>query len=175
MAKVTFTKLGLKAEAPVKTIVWNNQTIEIKQYLPLNERMDLIANTINNTADENNYYNPCRLDVFKQIFIIEKYTNISFTDKQKEDCVKLYDAFYLTGLLKEIISNIPEEELKYINQAIDETIKSIYAYKNSVMGVINVLKQDYSNTKFDMEALENILKNNSEDFGFLKDVMEKLG
>lgn len=175
MAKVTFSKLGLKTEAPVKTINWNEQMIEVKQHLPLNDRLELIEKTINFTVDENNYYNPCKLDVFKNIFMIEYYTNITFTDKQKEDTGKIYDAFYLTGLLKEILDNIPEEELVYLNQAIDDTIKSVYAYKNSAMGIVAALKQDYSNVNFDMTALENILKNNSEDIEFLKEVVEKLG
>lgn len=175
MAKVTYNKLGLKAEAPIKTITWNEQMIEVRQHLPLNDRLELIEKTINSTVDENNYYNPCKLDVFKNIFMIEYYTNITFTDKQKEDVGKLYDSFYLTGLLTEIMNNIPEVERNYIDIAIDDTIKSVYSYKNSAMGIMAALKQDYNNVNFDMSMIENILKNNGEDLGFLKEIMNKLG
>ena len=38
MAKVSFTKLGLKTNQEVKTIEWNEQIIEIKQYLPIEKK-----------------------------------------------------------------------------------------------------------------------------------------
>ena len=41
--------------------------------------------------DNNNFANPVKLNVFLRLEIIFNYTNISFTDKQKEDLVKLYD------------------------------------------------------------------------------------
>ena len=46
MAKVSFTKLNLKANNEVKTITWNDQEIEVKQYLAL--------------KDQKNYYHHVR-------------------------------------------------------------------------------------------------------------------
>ena len=59
MAKVSFNKLGLTKEIPGMTFEWNNQTIEVKQYLSLDAKLELIQNIINATVDEHNYYNPC--------------------------------------------------------------------------------------------------------------------
>jgi hypothetical protein len=39
MAKVAFNKLGLKMNQETKNIVFNGQSIEIKQYLPINEKL----------------------------------------------------------------------------------------------------------------------------------------
>ena len=48
MAKVAFTKLGLKLNKDnVKTITFNDQEIEIKQYLPVNDKLALISRVIN--------------------------------------------------------------------------------------------------------------------------------
>ena len=55
MAKVSFTKLGLKLNSEVKTIQFNGQDIEIKQYLPVNDKLELISNVINLAHDENNF------------------------------------------------------------------------------------------------------------------------
>ena len=57
MAKVAFTKLGLKLNKDNKTIVWNDQEIEIKQYLPINEKLVLISNVLNFCADDKKFYN----------------------------------------------------------------------------------------------------------------------
>jgi hypothetical protein len=42
MAKIAFTKLGLKPNKEIKTIVWNEQTIEVMQYLPVNDKLELM-------------------------------------------------------------------------------------------------------------------------------------
>jgi hypothetical protein len=57
-----------------------------------------------------NYSNPVKIEVFKNLEIIFAYTNLSFTDKQKEDLPKLYDMLVSSGVLNKIIENIPNEE-----------------------------------------------------------------
>ena len=42
MAKVSLTKLGLKVNQDIKTIEFNEQIIEVKQYLPINNKLELI-------------------------------------------------------------------------------------------------------------------------------------
>ena len=39
MAKVSLTKLGLKVNQDAKSIEFNEQIIEVKQYLPINEKL----------------------------------------------------------------------------------------------------------------------------------------
>jgi hypothetical protein len=44
--KPTFAKLGLKMNNSVNTIMFNDQEIEVNQYLPINDKLDLIAAVI---------------------------------------------------------------------------------------------------------------------------------
>jgi hypothetical protein len=108
MAKLAFSKLGLKVNNQVVNINYNEQIIEVKQYISVNDKLKLISDVINNSYDEqNNFANPVKMKVYTGIGIIEYYTNINFTDKQKEDTVKLYDSFESNGLLNQIINVIP--------------------------------------------------------------------
>ena len=84
MAKIGFTKLSLKRKNEVKTITINNNQIEIKQYLPVNEKLDLIARVINGAHDQNNFPNPIKIEVIGTLEIIMAYTNISFTESKKK-------------------------------------------------------------------------------------------
>jgi len=61
MAKVALTKLGLKPNSETKIIEWNGQSIEVKQYLPIEETLRLISTILNETVDDNPYYNSCKL------------------------------------------------------------------------------------------------------------------
>ena len=64
MAKLAFTKLGLKANNQIKTVLFNEQEIEVKQYLPINNKLELISNVINASHDDNNFANPVKVSVF---------------------------------------------------------------------------------------------------------------
>ncbi|MBR6516149.1 MAG: hypothetical protein IKT40_04765 [Bacilli bacterium] len=81
MAKVSFTKLGLTKSQDFVELHLNEQVIEVKSYLPVNEKLELISNVINLSADDNNFANPVKVMVYSTLEIIEAYTNISFTDK----------------------------------------------------------------------------------------------
>jgi len=64
------------------------------------------------------------------------YANINLTEKQGEDTVKLYDLFTSSGFAKEVLKNVPEEEIQYVCDGVEKTIQSIYEYKNSLMGIL---------------------------------------
>ena len=112
MAKLAFSKLGLKNNNQVVNINYNEQTIEVKQYISVNDKLKLISNIINNTVDEHSFCNPVKVKVYLLIGIIENYTNISFTEKQKEDIVKLYDLIQSNGLFDKILEAIADTKIK---------------------------------------------------------------
>ena len=102
------------------------------------------------------------------------YTNISFTEKQKEDIPKLYDLLEENGVIKDIISQIPEDEYNFIIDGINKTVDAVYAYNNSVLGILESVSQDYSNLDFDIEKIQQAISN-PENLELLKDVLTKLG
>ena len=62
--KPTFSKLGIKINTNVNTAIINGQEIEVKQYLPVQQKLELIGNAINNAMDENNFNNIIKFKVF---------------------------------------------------------------------------------------------------------------
>ena len=174
MAKIGFTKLSLKRKNEVKTITINNNQIEIKQYLPVNDKLDLIARVINGAHDQNNFPNPIKIEVIGTLEMIMAYTNISFTEKQKEDIPKLYDLLEENGVIKDIISQIPEDEYNFIIDGINKTVDAVYTYNNSVLGILEAVSQDYSNLDFDIQKLQNDIAN-PENLKLVKEILTKLG
>ena len=174
MAKIAFTKLGLKKKDEVKTVNVNNNVIEVKQYLSINDKLEMIGRMINQSADANNFSNPVKLDMFTSLEIIFTYTNLSFTEKQKEDLVKLYDLLEENGIFDIIIQAIPQVEYNSIIDAVQSCSEAIYTYKNSVMGILEDVVADYSAVNLDANNIAEKL-NNPENMAFLKDVLTKLG
>ena len=174
MAKIAMTKLGLTKNNQVKEVSFNSQKIEVKQYLPVEDKLDLISDIINSSVDENAFYNPCRINIYTVLNIIFEYTNINFTDKQKEDVYKLYDLFVGAGLADMIIQAIPRDEIVFIENGVMETIESIYSYRISVMGILDNISADYSNLELDASKIQSELAD-KENFGFLREVLAQLG
>ena len=174
MAKLAFSKLGLKNNNQVVNINYNEQIIEVKQYISVNDKLKLISDIINSTIDEHNFCNPVKVKVYLLIGIIENYTNISFTEKQKEDIVKLYDLIQSNGLFDKILEAIPAEEFNDLVNSTWDSIDAIYTYNNSAMGVLDNIGRDYKDMEFDAEAIQAKLAN-GENVEFLKDVLAKLG
>lgn len=174
MAKIAFTKLGLKLNKEIKTITWGDQEIEIKQYLPVNEKLDMITRILNSSADEMRFYNIGKIEIVTALEFIFTYTNINVTDKQKEDICKLYDLFVSSGFYDAIIAEIPEDEQEWIEDVTMNVIESIYAYQNSIMGILDTVSQDYDNLNLDATEIQKKL-GDPENMALLKSIMTKLG
>ena len=174
MAKVSFTKLGLKKNEEVGILHINEQDIEVKQYLPINEKLELISSVINSAADENNFSNPVKENVFLTLEILYHYTNINFTDKQKEDPVKLYDLVVSSGLVNKVTDLIPEEELDEVINGVAQSVKAIYTYRNSVLGILESISQDYSALNLDATEIQQKLAD-PDNMELLKQILTKLG
>lgn len=173
MAKVSFAKLGLKMDQEIKTIKFNEQEIEIKQYIPIEAKLQFIENVLNQSAVDMYFYNQGKIEVFFAMEVIYNYTNINFTDKQKDDILGLFDKFVSTGLYKEILNNIPTSEIEFLKEVIQDQIKEIYRYRDSVLGIMETMKTDYNNLDLDIDKLTQELTEN-ENLGLVKEVIEKL-
>ncbi len=177
MAKISYTKLGINKEElnKVQTVEYNGQTIEVKQYLPVTEKSELITRVLNNSVDENNgYYNLLKMDMYLALEIVYAYSNISFTEKQKEDSAKLYDMLNASRVLNLIIGLVPEGEFYYLNKTVHEMANNIVAYRNSAMGIMERITTDYSNLDLDASAIQKELADPN-NMTLLKDILTKLG
>jgi hypothetical protein len=174
MAKLTFNKLGLTKNQDIKTIEFNDQIIEVKQYLPVNDKLTLISDVINLSADENNFANPIKTDIYFYLELVSFYTNITFTDKQKEDPCKLYDLLEGSGLLEQIYLTIPEGERSAISNGVSRSVRAVYDYRNSVYGILDAISTDYNNLDLDATNIQEKIAN-PENLTLLKDVLTKLG
>ena len=174
MAKVTFTKLGLKKNEDIKTIQICGQDIEVKQYLPIQEKLELIGRIIDNSANNNNFENPVHLELYTNFEIIAAYTNITFTEKQREDIGKTYDLLFGNKVINDILAWIPKGEYDIIANGVKDTIKAMYAYKNSLLGILETISQDYSNLNLEASEIQQKIAD-PQNMEFLKSVLTKLG
>ena len=179
MAKVPFSKLQASVNSSNEVRFYCNKAgeqinYEVKTYLPFKDKLDLVSRIINYSLDDNNFYNPMRVQMFMTLEIVFAYTNLSFTDKQKEDLFKLYDILISSGIFADVFEAIPKSEYEKIYEGVWATIDSVYAYKNSAMGILDSIVNDYSNLELDAANLQKSIAD-PENLELLRQVLAKLG
>ena len=165
---------SLEINQEIEKVEWQNKEIEVKQYLPIEKKLEMISRIINSSIDDNGYYNPAKVYIFTIIEIINEYSNIDFTEENMENIFNLYDLLVSTGLSAKIYSALNPFEIQQIQSWISELITSIYQYKNSIVGIFDIIKEDYSGLELDAEKIQDLL-GNKEDLQLLHDVMTKMG
>ena len=174
MAKPTFAKLKLTLQEPIKKFNWGEQEIEVKQYISIQDKLNMISEVLNAASDQNRFYNPGKINMFFTLKTIDYYTNLSITEKQKENPIKLYDDFMSSGFYRAVFKHIPEDEIGFVYNTMMDSVEQIYKYQNSAYGILDAINNDYNNLNLDIQKLTQQIAD-KENVEFLSDVMSKLG
>ena len=155
MAKVSFASLKLKTKDDVKTIVIGDKEIEVKQYLPIEDKYDLLMISLQE-AKENGIFNELKLDTFFHLNLVFMYSNLSFTDKQKEDLLNLYDILESNDIINKIVAEIPQDEIEYLYSCLGKIKEDLIAYGNSISGIVdNLITQLPTNAQAAADIVNN--------------------
>ena len=175
MAKIAFSKLNKIKSLSVVEISIDDQKVLVEQYLPLEEKVNLITSVIEQSGNgEEGFFNIVKLEAYYIIEMIRAYTNISFTEKQLEDTTKLYDAIRLNDIWATVADAIPGAEREYIWSNILALAREITTYNNSVLGVLNAISNDRDNLNFNVEEIMKNL-NDPQALSLLKGMVDMTG
>lgn len=136
MAKPTFASMKLKIKDDVATFTVDDKVVSVKQYLPIEDKYDLVMIALQNSK-EGLYYNQMKMDMFFSLYLVLLYTDIQFTDKQKEDLFKLYDILESNGIIAQTISCIPESEYNMLYEQLMQLSQDIMTSEQSFGGILN--------------------------------------
>lgn len=162
---ISYANMKLKPVTTTHKFEWNGNEIEVLDYLPIEDKYDLIMITLQKSF-ENGYYNPIKVDEFFHLHLIYMYTNINFTEKQKEDEHKLYDSLKSNGLIDAFIEQMNEFDYSELFNMLDDTKRDLTEYKHSVSALIQGLIVDLPKQaeaakqivdSFDTEKYQNII------------------
>ena len=176
MAKLAFSKLQkIKTISEITdTTLFEGCELKVRQYLPLEEKLQLLTNVLELSGADEGYFNLVQLEVFFRIEAIKVYTNISFTDKQLENPAKLYDSICMNQIWERICAYIPEEEINYVWGAILDMAREITAYNRSFAGMMKTVSTDYSNIETGIEELQKRVTS-PEIMNMVKNILPEVG
>ena len=137
--------------------------------------MDIAQSVIQQVIDFNNeFLNEFAFHMYMDLAIVFNYTNLSFTDKQKEDLYKLYDLLVGSGFIKELKKQVDCNQTDDLEVYTYETLNEYYKYHNSIYGIMDAMNQNYSNLNLDINELQDKISN-PESLSLVKDILTKMG
>ena len=84
------------------------------------------------------------------------YTDISFTEKQREDEMKIYDTLKSNGFIEEMLKNMNEDEYRDLIECLNDQIETELKYTTTAASVINKLVDDLPrNAEAAMKIVDN--------------------
>lgn len=139
--KVSYANMKLKTNTSVKTFEFGGQKVEVLQYLPAQDKYDLLMITLQKSL-EDNIYNEFKLNLYFELHLVYMYTNISFTEKQREDEFKLYDTLKSNGFYEKFFQIINEDEYNELFEQLNAIKNASFKNKRSVAGLVSGLIDD---------------------------------
>lgn len=173
---MTIEELNLKLESVA--ITTQNHKIKVKNYLPLDDKMEATAEILKLSVDNNNFPTPLKVKAWSELVMLKYYTDIEMPDlfavEEEISHSKLYDKLNQAGIISEVKRAIPPAEYELFMSTAELTVNKYYEQKNSIKGILEAITSDYSNLNIEASDIQKKL-NNPENVGFLKEVLTKLG
>lgn len=161
----TLKDLQISTIKDIQKLNIGETTINIKQYLPISKKRDLVEITLDK-AVVGGFINPALEEVYFSIYMIMMYTDIEFTQEEIEDIEGTYDKFESNGLIELIMSSIPVAEYdccyEYYHQYANNFTKSQTNAAGVVKQILEELPQSAMKASemiqgFDMNQFENVV------------------
>ena len=154
--KVSYTNMKLKVNTEVNTFEFAGQKIDVLKYLPAKDKYDLLMITLQEATEQGDAYNDFLISMHFELNLVYMYTNISFTEKQREDEFKLYDTLKSNGFFNLFYQALNEDEYNELFASLNALRKDTIAYKLSMS---SVLKNLVNNLPKNAEAAAKIVQN----------------
>jgi len=147
----------------IKTIDFNGLEIEIKQYLPLQQKINLVGTIVESTINRDNglhIIDNNALELAFRVLLVKEYTNLTLP----KDYMEAYDMLVSSGLYYKIYENIPEYERRDLRMALNNHIESMrdeYEQKNTIQYIIKDGLNKLIEKIPDEEGMKEFIKNAS--------------
>lgn len=175
MAKITFSKLGLKAVSDiyVGSVPVNGMVISVKGYLTQREKAELIGFVLENAIDSRGCFSPIRIETYWGIALVKWYGGVGFTDKQIAEADKTYDILETNGIIKSICDVIPDDEYNFLKDMLNDTKDDIARYNNSFAGMLAAAASSATNMDNELTEILSKIQNGEglEQLAVVKDIV----
>jgi hypothetical protein len=136
----------------VKVVNFHGIDIEVKQYLPIQDKIDLVGTAYVSgvdIGDDLETVDSCKVNILFKLLLVNAYTNIKFNNNLRN-----YDLLLESGLYEVVYDNIPKDELFGLHDMLFDVVedgKREIEQRNSIpfiiKGFVNKIVDFFSDEK----------------------------
>ena len=134
MAKIGLNKLNLNKKQDVKVIQYEGNDIEIIQHLDIGSKSALVSAAVRGSVIQG-IVDEILLDAYLHLFIVDRYTNISLTQKQRENLLETFDLLESNKFFDVVISGMAENEYDYIFTMAKRLMNNVNEYNRNIISM----------------------------------------
>lgn len=172
---IMFDDLYLEPNENISAFTYKGKTVNVKQYLPIEEKAELVSYVLNHAIDlRTNTFSPLRVSVYLTLGIINWYSNINFEPEQLEEkAPEVFDLIDGSKFLELFLDNMENTEFEYMNKTVAKVLKDYETYANSMVGMISAMSSDASSMNKEIEEIMTKIKNKEglEELAVIKDIV----
>lgn len=113
----------------------NNKDVKVKQYLPISDKISLVQIALQQ-SEEDGIYNEGLLTAYFYTYIVMFYSDLEFTDEQKQNIPSLYDILETNDVITKICDAIPKIEFDDLLDLLQDQKNNNTNYKTSAAYLI---------------------------------------
>lgn len=132
---MNFNELELKINDKVRTLKFKDKDIKVKQYLPIQDKLNLIQIALQQSLDEG-VYNDGLLTAYFHTYVVMFYTDLEFTEEEKQDVLTLFNLMDSENLIGSVIELIPQSEFGDLLEMLNNQQKNSMIFKQSAAYII---------------------------------------
>lgn len=136
-----YSDLDLKTNTKTNIAVINGKEVEVLEYLPIEDKIDLIQIALQKSL-ENGIYNEMKLDMYFNLYLVYMYTNLEFTDEEKADEFTLYNEMQSNNVIIGVIGAMDDGEYDSLVDYLKIMQMNNEHYKNSAAALLQTFIQD---------------------------------
>jgi hypothetical protein len=136
-----------------KVVDFKGIDIFVKQYLPAEEKYQLLYACVQGLDLLNKPYNPLVADLLFDLEVVQSYSSINFGDNQ-ETYFKVFDVLQMNGLIDLVIGAIPVGEYEEMKRLYEESIESAEKHAGNTTHAIQAFLKGLPSLSEEVEAID---------------------
>ncbi len=138
---MNYKDLNLKINKNINIAKIGDLEIEVLQYLPIEDKIDLIQIALQK-SEENGIYNEMKLDMYFNLYLVYMYSNLEFTDEEKANEFDLYNELWSNNVIIAIIGAMEDSEYNSLLDYLESMKRANVKYRNGAAALLQTFIQD---------------------------------
>lgn len=159
--RIKLNSLGVIEEVAPQYVQIGEAVVTVERFIPYEKMLEMIQWCVDYIINDRPFISAPLKQIIKDFAILNFYTNFDFNFLTEyhdmADIYAEYDFVYRFGVMEKVSQFIDQGQIKFFNETLEETLKSIIDYKNSAQGIVDTISEVAKQSGDNIERTLNFL------------------